>query len=111
MPFQGTTAVTMGEYLHVLRKRAGLSMADLAEKAGVHRNTVSLVERDLENCTIDTVSRLFAVFGLTLDVNFKHKEPAGEYCTCPVFLPHYIHAAPVCRSCGKPLPPTEDDRA
>lgn len=40
------------------RKAAGLTQQDLAEKAGLHRTYISLVERGLRIPTLDAVFRL-----------------------------------------------------
>lgn len=48
----------VGNLLRKFRKSAGLSQEKLAERAGVHRNFISLLERNLRRPTIDTFIRI-----------------------------------------------------
>ena len=48
----------LGEVLAALRHKAGLSQEELADRAGVHRTYVSLLERGLKSPTTRT---LFAI--------------------------------------------------
>ncbi len=48
------------------RKRKGLSMTRLAEKAGLSQSMISLVERDLRNPTLDTLLRVADLLELEL---------------------------------------------
>lgn len=48
------------------RKRQGLSMDLLAEKAGLSQSMISLVERDLRNPTLDTLLRISQALKLDL---------------------------------------------
>ena len=70
----GTIAVTLGEYLRVLRVKNKMSQSDLAARCGVNRNTISKIERDDANCTLDTLQAVFAAFGMVLDIKFKDKQ-------------------------------------
>ena len=47
-----------GTELRKLRERAGLSQEQLADRAGVHRTYVSLLERNKKSPTIDVLFRL-----------------------------------------------------
>ncbi len=47
-----------GAELRKLRERAGLSQEQLADKAGVHRTYVSLLERDKKSPTLEVFFRL-----------------------------------------------------
>lgn len=44
--------------IKTLRKERGLSQESLAERAGLHRNFVSLIERHQSQPTVDTLFRL-----------------------------------------------------
>ncbi len=47
-----------GEHLRSLRKKAGLSQEEVADRAGIHVTYLSGVERGLRNPSIMNVSRL-----------------------------------------------------
>jgi transcriptional regulator with XRE-family HTH domain len=64
----GTTTLspTFGAVLRELRERAGLSQEALAERAGLHRTYVGLLERGKRNPTLDVAHQLGAALGVTL---------------------------------------------
>lgn len=78
MTLTGNTITTLGEQLRLMRQRAGLSQSELAEKAGLHRNTVSKIEKDDENVTLDTLQAVCGALGYVVDVRFNEKETASE---------------------------------
>lgn len=49
---------TLGERVKAVRLEAGISQEALAARSGVHRTYVSLVERGVRNCRIESISRL-----------------------------------------------------
>ncbi|NMG56027.1 helix-turn-helix domain-containing protein [Aromatoleum aromaticum] len=51
--------------IRTLRKAQGLSQEALAERAGLHRNFVSLIERGKNQPTVDTLFRLAEALGVT----------------------------------------------
>jgi transcriptional regulator with XRE-family HTH domain len=51
-------ALMIGEELQRARNKAGLSQEQLAEKAGVHRTYISLLERNLRSPTVDVLVRV-----------------------------------------------------
>jgi transcriptional regulator with XRE-family HTH domain len=51
--------------IRTLRKAQGLSQEALAERAGLHRNFISLIERGQNQPTVDTLFRLAAALELT----------------------------------------------
>ena len=53
----------LGEELRRGRLAAGLSQEQLADKAGVDRTYVSILERDLQSPTIDMLFRLCRAMG------------------------------------------------
>jgi len=58
------------------RKSKGISMEDLAARAGLSQSMISLLERDLRNPTLDTLLRIAD----TLDVDLAEvlKKAAGS---------------------------------
>jgi len=53
--------------LKSLRRAQHLSQEQLAERAGLHRNFVSLMERGLNQPTVDTLFRLANALGIPAD--------------------------------------------
>lgn len=51
--------------LRTLRKEQGLSQEALAERAGLHRNSISMMERAESQPTVDTLFRLAAGLGMS----------------------------------------------
>jgi len=49
------------------RKKCGLSLNVLAQKAGLSRQTVSYVEQEVQNPTLDTLLRITLVLGVELE--------------------------------------------
>lgn len=58
--------LTVSHTLRDERKRQGLSMERLAEKAGLSTSMISLFERDLRNPTLDTLLRITEVLNVDL---------------------------------------------
>ncbi len=58
------------------RRRQGLSMERLAEKAGLSTSMISLLERDLRNPTLDTLLRIAEV--LRVDLADVIRQATGE---------------------------------
>jgi len=55
----------IGTEIRKARLEAGLSQEVLAEKAGVHRTYISMLERDVKNPSLDIVFRLCAALGIS----------------------------------------------
>ena len=53
----------LGDALRQRRLAAGLSQERLAEKAGIDRTYVSILERDLQSPTVDTLIRVCRAMG------------------------------------------------
>lgn len=59
----------IGRRVRTLRDAQGLSQDDLAQKAGVHRNTVSNVETDhYSTVTLETLSVIAGALGVDVGV-------------------------------------------
>ncbi|HET9060984.1 MAG TPA: helix-turn-helix domain-containing protein [Acidimicrobiales bacterium] len=76
---------TAGELLRSARNRAGLSQADLAERAGVTQSVISAYESGARQPSLPTLGRLVEATGLALEVRIS-----------PV--PELRHARPLARS-------------
>jgi transcriptional regulator with XRE-family HTH domain len=59
-------ASSVVKLLRAERERKGLSMNVLAAKAGLSQQTVSYVEREMRNPTLDTLLRISAVLDVDL---------------------------------------------
>lgn len=67
-----TLQVTPAEAIHVLRRRHEVDMDELAERAKVHRNTVSAIENGFGKAsTVDHIRRV-------LDEIIAEKESHGQ---------------------------------
>jgi transcriptional regulator with XRE-family HTH domain len=53
-----TVAERFGRNLFLARRRAGLSQQDLANRAGVHRTEVGLLENGRRTARVDTLMKL-----------------------------------------------------
>ena len=63
------------------RERQGISMNVLAQKAGLHHATISLVERELRNPSLDTLVRIADVLNVDLgEVITKARKAALKQC-------------------------------
>ena len=59
-----TLAPRLGRTVRKYRLAAGLSQEALADKAGLHRTYVSLLERGLRNPSVDTLRQVAAALGV-----------------------------------------------
>lgn len=69
-----------GELLREARRRAGLSQAALAQRAGITQSVVSAYENSARQPSLPTLARLIGAAGLELDVRVQplpHSTPGG----------------------------------
>ena len=57
-------SIMIGEELKKERLRIGFSQEQLAEKAGVHRTYISLLERNIKSPTLDVLFRICKALGV-----------------------------------------------
>lgn len=73
--------ITLGLVIQQLRAARGLSVAALAEEAGMHRNYLSSVEAGERNVSIMNLRRIAHALGMTLselvDKAFDEKKTPG----------------------------------
>lgn len=62
-----TDRVTIGNNLYALRKRAGLTQAELAEAAGLADRTYADIERGSVNMRLETILRICSALHITPD--------------------------------------------
>lgn len=67
--------MSIPERLAALRKRAGLSQGDVAERLNVSRQAVSRWETGLTVPSTDNLSRLSKLYGVTLDELLSYSAP------------------------------------
>ena len=70
--------MTLGERIAARRTAGGMSQADLAERLGVSRQSVSKWETDASVPDLDKLVRLGEIFGMTLDQLVKGEEAGPE---------------------------------
>lgn len=72
--------MTRGEAMRAARLKAGLSLPELAEKAGVSHHTIGRLERGDGAGHIDTVEWCAAALGLTVDeyIGYAERQRAGR---------------------------------
>ncbi len=64
---------SIGAMIQTRRKRLGMTQRDVAEIAGLQRQTISRVEAGNEAVAIATVARVAAVVGLNLEVKPRYE--------------------------------------
>jgi transcriptional regulator with XRE-family HTH domain len=66
----GGTVPTAGQRWRAAREAAGLSVAEAAGLAGVHRNTIYDLEKDDDGVTLRMMNRVAPIYGITLSEIF-----------------------------------------
>jgi transcriptional regulator with XRE-family HTH domain len=67
--------VSLSELVAIYRKRLNLSQAELAKRAGVSRNYISLIERGhIENVTLHVYQSVCRELGFDIQFNIVEKE-------------------------------------
>lgn len=65
----------IGAALRDLRKRQGLSQAELGRRVGLDQQKVSLIENGNPNTRLDSLFRLLSALGLGLSLQVKEEPP------------------------------------
>ena len=68
LPSQQRTLTTLGENIKYARLRRDLSSEQIAERAGISRNTLIKIEKGDEGVAIGYYFRVLAVLGLDKDI-------------------------------------------
>jgi transcriptional regulator with XRE-family HTH domain len=61
-----TTRQRFGQKVREERLKQGLSQEQLAERAGLHRTYIGMVERAEKNVTLETIERIANALGVTI---------------------------------------------
>jgi transcriptional regulator with XRE-family HTH domain len=69
-----SASLTVGEVIGIMRRRAGLSQLQLAEKANVSRNEISLLECDSTNYTVATLWAVADALGMRAEFRLCKRE-------------------------------------
>ena len=67
---KGGERMELGKQIYELRKKANLSQEQLAEKVGVSRQTINMIENNDYNPTILLCLKICKILGKTLDELF-----------------------------------------
>ena len=99
----------IGAQLKAARLAARMSMAEVAEQAGLTKGFVSKLERDLANVSVASLIRLCDALGVSVGSLFQ--APTGEVirtggqetpCPAPAAAARRPAGPPSARSCGPP---------
>ena len=74
LPSQQRTLITLGENIKFARLRRDLSSEQVAERAGISRNTLIKVEKGDEGVAIGYYFRILAILGLDKDLLLVAKD-------------------------------------
>jgi transcriptional regulator with XRE-family HTH domain len=68
---------TFGRRVRELRNGLDISQEDLAERAGVHRTYVGMIERGEKNITLANIDKLATALGVTIADLFSTRTTNG----------------------------------
>lgn len=70
----------IGDALRAKREKLGISQEELAERAGVDRTYISILERGLKSPTLDTLERICSALGTLPErvIESARKKQAGK---------------------------------
>lgn len=63
--------IKFGEKVKEERLKLGLSQEALAEKAGVHRTYIGMIERAEKNITLENIEKIAKALGMKIEELFK----------------------------------------
>ncbi len=65
--------VAFGDKVRELRKQSGLSQDEFADKAGVHRTYIGMIERAEKNITLANIEKLAKALDVEIKTLFEWK--------------------------------------
>ncbi len=66
--------MTLGELIHTQRRRMGKTQEEVAQRAGVHRNTLIEVERGSLEVRLSTIIKIASALGLAVEIKLNPKD-------------------------------------
>lgn len=64
-----------GDKVRELRKEKGLSQEELADKAGLHRTYIGMIERSEKNITLINIEKIAIAFEISVAKLFENIKP------------------------------------
>ena len=94
--------MTMFEKISLWRKRRDMTQGELADKAGVSRNSISMMERGEYNPTIEQLNKIAKALLLELIVDVKERGPREIVNPPKLGSPcQFERDGSYCESCGR----------
>jgi transcriptional regulator with XRE-family HTH domain len=88
VPESTATPPSVADAIKRLRRHAGLSLDELAQRCGVSRSMLSQIERDTTNPTVATLWRITQALGVSIDEVLGQPKPVAQMeCTPQHALP------------------------
>jgi transcriptional regulator with XRE-family HTH domain len=78
LPEHTTSPPSVADAIKRLRRQAGLSLDELAQRCGVSRSMLSQIERDTTNPTVATLWRITQALGVSIDEVLGQPKPAAQ---------------------------------
>ena len=97
--------MSLGQIIKNIRNSKGYSLNDIREKTGLSKSSLSNIENDVNNPTIDTLDKISNALGVTTEYliikskNEYYKEPTGKFTTATEAM-KFILDQPVIRGSG-----------
>lgn len=91
-PTEKSAATTVGARLREIRQARNLSLAEVAEAAGISASFLSLVENERSDITIGRLVRLIAVYGISITDLLPAGAAAGYPEVIPLAERKYVHS-------------------
>ena len=94
--------MTIFEMILLWRKRRDLTQEELADKAGVSRNSISMIERGEYNPTLDQLNKIAKALLLELIIDVKERKPREIINPPKLGSPcQFERDGSYCESCGR----------
>jgi transcriptional regulator with XRE-family HTH domain len=69
--------IVFGDRVRLVRKDLGLSQEELADKAGLHRTYIGMIERGEKNITLTNIEKISKALGIDISDLLKTKNESG----------------------------------
>lgn len=74
MEFNTNILIDFGDRIRELRKAKGISQEELAERAGLHRTYIGMIERAEKNITLINIEKLAIALNVEIKQLFNGRE-------------------------------------